>query len=194
VPESSGASPSRKLRADGERNRSRLIEAAKLGFAAQGGAVSLEQIARDAEVGIGTLYRHFPTRDALIEAVYRQETDALVEAAARLSRDLAPVAALRAWMLLFVDYLATKQGMAEALKTLIGGTDALYGDSSARIADAIDKLVQAAVAAGAITINIEPLDLLRAIAGVANMSPNKDWRAAAGKMVDVLLNGLRKED
>jgi AcrR family transcriptional regulator len=194
VPESSGASPSRKLRADGERNRSRLIEAAKLGFAAQGGAVSLEQIARDAEVGIGTLYRHFPTRDALIEAVYRQETDALLEAAARLSRDLAPVAALRAWMLLFVDYLATKQGMAEALKTLIGGTDALYGDSSARIADAIDKLVQAAVAAGAITINIEPLDLLRAIAGVANMSPNKDWRAAAVKMVDVLLNGLRKED
>lgn len=194
MPESSGASPSRKLRADGERNRSRLIEAAKLGFAAQGGAVSLEQIARDAEVGIGTLYRHFPTRDALIEAVYRQETDALLEAAARLSRDLAPVAALRAWMLLFVDYLATKQGMAEALKTLIGGTDALYGDSSARIADAIDKLVQAAVAAGAITINIEPLDLLRAIAGVANMSPNKDWRAAAVKMVDVLLNGLRKED
>jgi AcrR family transcriptional regulator len=194
VPKSSGASPSRKLRADGERNRSRLIEAAKRGFAAQGGAVSLEQIARDAEVGIGTLYRHFPTRDALIETVYRQETDALLEAAARLSRDLAPLAALRAWMLLFVDYLATKQGMAEALKTLIGGTDALYGDSSARITDAIGKLVQAAVAAGAITINIEPLDLLRAIAGVANMSPNKDWRTAAVKMVDVLLNGLRKED
>src|ERR1039457_1512600 len=116
----------RRRRSDGERNRSRLIAAAKLAFAERGGAASLEGIARAAETSIASLYRHFPTRDALIEAVYRQETETLITAAARLMTEREPVTALREWLLLFVEFLDAKQGMAKALDTLIGGPDALY--------------------------------------------------------------------
>ncbi|MDE1147997.1 MAG: helix-turn-helix domain containing protein [Azospirillaceae bacterium] len=191
MPDSPEQGPSRKPRADGERNRSLLIAAAKQAFAEKGTAASLEQIARDAGVGIGTLYRHFPTRDALVEAVYRQESDALVEAAARLAADLPPVEALRAWLLLFIEYLAAKEGMTDALNALIGGTDALYSASSARITDAIGTLARRAAETGAIRLDIEPLDLVRAIAGLAKLNPAADWKRSAIRMVDILLNGLR---
>lgn len=186
-----GQGPTRKLRADGERNRLRLIEAAKRAFAEKGASASLDQISRDAELGIGTLYRHFPTRDALVEAVYRQETEALLLGAERLSRELEPVAALREWLMLFVEYLASKQGMSDALKTLIGGTDALYGESSAKVRGALGTLVATAVQTGQIRMDMEPLDLLRAIAGIANMSPAQNWKRSAVVMVDVLLEGIR---
>nr|WP_246413190.1 TetR/AcrR family transcriptional regulator [Methylobacterium brachythecii] len=181
------------MRADGERNRLRLIKAAKRVFAEKGASASLDQIARDAELGIGTLYRHFPTRDALVEAVYRQETEALLSGAAQLSRELEPVSALREWLRIFVEYLASKQGMSEALKTLIGGTETLYGESSAKVRGALDTLVTAAVETGEIRMHMEPLDLLRAIAGVANLSPAQNWKRSAVLMVDVLLDGLRTE-
>jgi AcrR family transcriptional regulator len=183
----------RKPRADGERNRARLIETAKQAFASAGGGASLDQIAREAGVGIGTLYRHFPTRDALIEAVYRRETDALLAASLSLAAGHPPLDALREWLRLFIDFMATKQGMAEALKTLIGGTDALYSDATERVTEALDRLVSAAEAEGAIRMDIEPTDLLRAIAGVMNLSPGKDWKRSAIRMVDVLLDGLRPD-
>jgi AcrR family transcriptional regulator len=189
----SASSTSRKPRADGERNRARLLEVAKQAFADRGAGASLEQVARDAGVAIGTLYRHFPTRDALIEAVYQQETDALVAGAARLSADLPPVAALRAWLLLFVDFLVAKQDMAEALKTLIGG-DALSADATARISTTLERLVADAEATGAIRMEIEPLDLLRAIGGVINLNRGAHWRTSAVRMVDVLLDGLRRKE
>jgi AcrR family transcriptional regulator len=123
----------RKPRADAQRNRDGLLEAAKAAFAEVGPEASLDEIARRARVGIGTLYRHFPTRDAIVEAVYRREVQQLADAAPRLIEALPPAEALRAWMGVFIDYIAAKKVIAPALKSLVGGGSALYADSSARI-------------------------------------------------------------
>jgi len=181
----------RKPRADAERNRIRLLGTAKAAFAEKGSDASLDEIARAAGVGIGTLYRHFPTRDALIEAVYRNETAQLAEAATRLAEVHPPVTALREWLLLFVDYMAAKQGMSEALNSIVGGTSGLYAASGAQAKQAIAKLVDGAVASGDIRLDIDPLDLLRALAGVANISSGPDWKHAAKRLVDILITGIR---
>ncbi len=165
MPAKAKASPVRKARVDAERNRQRLLEAAKAVFAEKAASASLEEIARAAGVGIGTLYRHFPNRDALIEAVYRNETEQMAQAATRLAKRHPPVMALREWLLLFVDYLDTKHGMAEALNSIVGGTSALHAASGAKAKEAIAKLVEGAVAKGDIHLDMDPLDLLRALAG-----------------------------
>ncbi len=181
----------RKPRADAQRNRDRLLKTAKAAFAEKGSGASLDEIARATGVGIGTLYRHFPTRDALIESVYRNETQQLAEAATRLADTHPPVEALREWMLLFVDYIATKQVMAEALNSLVGGTSALYAASGAQVKSAIATLVARAVASGEIRLELDPLDLLRALAGVANVSSSPNWEQSAKRLVDILIAGVR---
>ena len=181
----------RKPRADAERNRLRLLETAKAAFAEKGSGASLDEIARSAGVGAGTLYRHFPTRDALIEAVYRNETEQLVAAATRLAETHPPITALRQWLLLFVDYMATKHGMYEALNSIVGGTSDLYSASTAQVKQAIAGLTDRAVASGEIRLNLDPLDLLRALAGVANISSGPDGKQAAKRMVDILIAGIR---
>jgi AcrR family transcriptional regulator len=123
--ESPIAKPTRRPRADGELNRTRLIAAAKRACAEKGAAVSLEHIAREADVSIATLYRHFPTRDELISAVYQQEVDMLIEAADQLMTKREQATALREWLMLFVDFLDAKHGMAQAMDTLIGGPEPL---------------------------------------------------------------------
>ena len=185
------AATARKPRADAQRNRIRLLETAKAAFAEKGPGASLDEIARTAGVGAGTLYRHFPTRDALIEAVYRNETEQLVAAATRLAETHSPTGALREWLLLFVDYMATKHGMYEALNSIVGGTSDLYSASTAQVKQAIAKLIDRAVASGDIRLDNDPLDLLRALAGVANMSAGPDGKQAAKRMVDILIAGIR---
>jgi AcrR family transcriptional regulator len=172
----------RRPRADAQRNRVRLLEAAKPAFATKGAAASLDEIARDAGVGIGTLYRHFPTRDALVQAVYLNETQHLAEAAQTLAAEHTPVEALRSWMRLFLEHIATKQGMAEMLKALPGGTQDLYAVSSVQITRAITALVDRAVASGDIELKMDPLDLLRALAGVGPGS--------AKQLIDILVAGI----
>ena len=189
----SDPSTARKPRADGARNREQLLEAAKHAFADQGSAASLEGIARTAGVSIASLYRHFPTRDLLIEAAYRQETDLLVQQATRLMAESEPLTALREWLTLFVDFLDAKHNMAEALETLIGGPELLYSGTPARLAAPVTTLVERAAAAGAIGTNVEPLDLLRAIAGVANAKHSGYSRKAAIQMVELLLKGLQAD-
>jgi AcrR family transcriptional regulator len=184
----------RKPRADAERNRVRLLETAKAAFAEKGSAASLDEIARTAGVGAGTLYRHFPTRDALIEAVYRNETEQLVAAANRLAKTHSPTSALREWLLLFVEYMATKYGMSEALNSICGGTSDLYAATSAQVKQIMARLIDGAVASGDIRLDFDPLDLLRALAGVANMSPGPDAKQAAKRMVDILIAGIRTRD
>ena len=179
----------RRPRADGERNRSRLLEAAKAAFAEKGSAASLDEIARAAGVGIGTLYRHFPTRDALIEAVYRKESEQLLAEAARLGETEAPVSALREWLLLFVDYMGAKRGMSEALNSIVGGGSQIKAASGARLKQAIATLVEKAVAKGDIRLEMEPLDLLYALAGVANTTAES--KKAARRLVDILIAGMR---
>jgi len=186
-----GSAAVRKPRADAQRNRIRLLETAKAAFAEKGSGASLDEIARTAGVGAGTLYRHFPTRDALIEAVYRNETEQLVAAATRLAETHPPITALRQWLLLFVDYMATKHGMYEALNSIVGGTSDLYSASTAQVKQAIAGLIDRAVASGEIRLNLDPLDLLRALAGVANISSGPDGKQAAKRMVDILIAGIR---
>jgi AcrR family transcriptional regulator len=181
----------RKPRADAKLNRDRLLETAKAAFAEKGPGASLDEIARTAGVGAGTLYRHFPTRDALVEAVYRNESEQLVAAADRLSQIHPPVTALREWLLLFVDYIATKHGMYEVLNSIVGGTSALYSASTAQVKQAISRLVDRAVASADIRLDLDPLDLLRALAGVANLGSGPDGERAAKRLIDILIAGIR---
>ena len=181
----------RRPRADGERNRVRLIAAAKGAFAEKAAAVSLEQIARKADVSIATLYRHFPTRDELIAAVYQQEVTALIEAADQLMTEREPAAALREWLMLFVEFLDAKHGMAEAMDTLIGGPEPLYSRTPHRLDVPIKTLVAGGVATGVFRDDFEPHDLLRALSGVAHVRPSENWKRSAVQMVDILLKGMQ---
>ncbi|AXV84787.1 TetR/AcrR family transcriptional regulator [Ralstonia solanacearum] len=181
----------RKPRADAERNRQRLLEVAKGAFAEKGVSASLEEIAREAGLGIGTLYRHFPTREALIDEIYRDEGSRLAEAAQRLSAELAPLDAVREWLLLFVGYLANKQIQADVLNCMVGGDDRLCTLSVDALIEALTLLIQRAKQSGEIRLAIEPLDLLCAVAGVATFGADTDWEASARRLVELMISGLR---
>jgi AcrR family transcriptional regulator len=181
----------RKPRADAQRNRERILHVAKLAFTRSGTGISLDDVARQAGVGAGTLYRHFPTRDALLEAVYRAEVEKLAVAEKKFSETLPPIEALRAWMLLFVDYIATKQIIAPALNTLLGGSSKLFETSGTLIKGAIHSLVARAIESGDIRADLDPLDLLRALVGVSNVSSIPDWPESARRLVQILLTGSR---
>jgi AcrR family transcriptional regulator len=181
----------RKLRADAQRNRENILEVAKQAFARSGAEVTLDDVARRAKVGPGTLYRHFPTRDALLEAVYRTEVEKLAVAHHEYAKTLPPVEALRAWMLLFVDYIATKQLIAPALNSLITDTTKLYESSAAPIKGAINALVQRAINSGNMREDLDPIDLLRALVGVSNVASAPNWPQSAKKLVDILIAGSR---
>jgi AcrR family transcriptional regulator len=183
----------RKPRADAQRNRDSLLEAAKAAFAEVGPEASLDEIARRAGVGIGTLYRHFPTRDAIVEAVYRREVQQLADAAPRLMESLPPAEALRAWMRVFIDYIAAKKVIAPALKSSVGGGSAVYADSSVRINGAIALLVERARASGDIRPSADPADLLRALIGFAYVNSAPDWEASARRLIDLLIDGLKSQ-
>ena len=160
-------------------------------FAEKGVGASLEEIARGAGVGIGTLYRHFPMRDALIEAVYRNETRQLAEAAAELAEMHPPVEALRAWMQMCVDHIATKKLMAGALNSIVGDTSDLYAEAGAQIKAAMSMLVDRAMACGEIRLDLDPIDMLRAVAGVASINSGPNWEDSARRLVDILIAGIR---
>ena len=181
----------RRPRLDAQRNRERLLEVAKEAFTRFGANASLDDIAKQAGVGAGTLYRHFPTREALIEAVYRTEVDKIAAAEAHLSTELPPVEALRAWMLLFIDYIATKQLIVPALNTLVGGPAKVFEASRSRIRGAIDALVKRAIESGDIRKDLEPFDLLRALIGVSNVASGPGWQQSARRLVDILITGSR---
>jgi AcrR family transcriptional regulator len=181
----------RKPRTDARRNRERILEVAKEAFTRSGANASLDDVAKDAAVGAGTLYRHFPTRDALIEEVYRAEVEKLAAAERKFSEAMPPVEALRAWMLLFVDYIATKQIIAPALNSLVGGPSKLYEGSRARVQGAIDALVKRAIKNGDIRRDLEPFDLLRALIGVSHVASGPDWQQSARRLVDILITGSR---
>jgi AcrR family transcriptional regulator len=183
--------PTRKPRTDAQRNRERILEVAKQEFTRSGTNASLDDIVRQAGVGAGTLYRHFPTREALIEAVYRTEVEKLGAAEKKFSETMRPIEALRAWMLLFVDYIVTKQIIAPALNTLVGGPSKLYEGSRGQIQGAIDALVKRAIKSGDIRKDLDPFDLLRALIGVSNVASTPDWQQSARRLVDILITGSR---
>ena len=181
----------RKQRTDAQRNRERILGVAKEAFTGYGANASLDDIAKEAGVGPGTLYRHFPSRDALIEAVYRTEVEKLAAAQRRFAETMPPIEALRAWMLLFVDHIAAKHIIAPALNTIVGGAAKLYEGSRSQIQGAIDALVKRAIRSGDIRKDLEPFDLLRALIGVSNVASTPDWQQSARRLVDILISGSR---
>ena len=191
MPEKSSQPARRRIRTDAQRNRRRILEVAKEAFARSGADASLDDIAQQAGVGPGTLYRHFPTRGALVEAVYQTEVDKLAAAQRKFSQAMGPIEALRAWMLLFVDYIAAKQIIAPALNTIVGGPSKLYEASRAQITGAIRALVERAIESGDIRRDLEPFDLLRALIGVSNVALGPDWKQSARRLVDILILGSR---
>jgi len=181
----------RKPRADGVRNRERVLEAAKAVFSAGGSDASLETVAKRAGVGIGTLYRHFPTREALFEAVYRREVDQLSELAEQLTKAPEPVDALRRWLKANVELIATKKGMISALALAVQASSELYAYSFESLTKAIGTLLDRAVAAGEIRADISPEDLLRALIGMCYLHDQPGWQSAVLRLMDVFIDGLR---
>jgi AcrR family transcriptional regulator len=179
----------RKPRKDAQRNRERILEVAKEAFTRFGADASLDDIAKRAAVGAGTLYRHFPTRDALIEAVYRSEVEKLAAAARKLAETMPPIDALRAWMLLLVDYIAAKHIIAPALNSIVGGPARLYEGSRSLIQGAIDELVRRAKKNGDLRKDLDASDLLRALIGVSHVGAGPDWQPSARRLVEILIAG-----
>ena len=181
----------RKPRTDAVRNRERILDVAKSAFTLHGADASLDDIAKQAGVGVGTLYRHFPTRDALIEAVYRSEVEKLAAAAHGFAAAMPPVEALRAWLLLFVEYIAGKHIIAPALNSIAGGPSKLYEGSRSLVQGAIEELVKRAKKSGDLRRDVDASDLLRAVIGVSYVTSGGDWRQSARRLVDILIAGSR---
>jgi AcrR family transcriptional regulator len=181
----------RKPRADAIRNRERVLEAAKAVFSQGGPEASLEAVARRAGVGIGTLYRHFPTREALYEAVYRHEVEQLVDLATHLEAEAAPVEALRRWLQAGVEFMATKKGMAAALAMAAHGSSELVAYSLDRLSRAVGELQQRAIAAKEIRADVDPEDLLRALVGMCYAHEGAGWQAKVLHLIDIFIDGLR---
>jgi len=181
----------RKPRADAARNRERVLEAAKLVFSAGGPEASLEAVARMAGVGIGTLYRHFPTRQALFEAVYRREVQHLADLAEKLKKEALPIDAIRQWMRSNVKFVATKKGMSAALTLAVDKNSKLFSNSSDQLKRSIGGLLDRAIAAGEIRDDVSPEDLLRALVGMCYMHDQPGWQTSVLRLVDVFVDGLQ---
>ncbi len=183
--------PARKPRADAQRNRERILEVARGVFTCNGAAARLDDIARQAGIGPGTLYRHFPTRDALIEAVYRSEVEKLAAAEQRFAATMPPLEALRAWMLLFIDHVAAKTLIIPAMNTIAGGPTRLFEGSRSLIHTAFAASVKRAIASGDLCSDTEPTDLIRALIGVFHTTAQPGWVPSARRLVDILIAGSR---
>lgn len=179
------------LRSDARRNREKLLAVAAETFAASGVNASLEEIARQAGVGVGTLYRHFPSREALVAATYRHEVEQLCESVGDLQASLAPDAALRAWMDGFVHYTAAKRGMGEALQAVMASDSALYAEAYAKLVAALDALLATASAAGTIRPDARGEDVLRALAAIWMIRDSANREEQAERVLDLLMDGLR---
>jgi AcrR family transcriptional regulator len=183
--------PARKPRADAQRNRGRILEVAKLAFTRHGAEASLDDIARQAGIGPGTLYRHFPTRDTLIEAVYRGEVEKLTAAGQRFAATMPPLEALRAWMLLFIDHVACKRLIIPAMDTVAGGSLRLIEGARGLINSAFVALVQRAIDSGDLRPDTDANDFVRALVGVFHTTALPGWEPSARRIVDILIAGSR---
>jgi AcrR family transcriptional regulator len=183
----------RRLRADAQQNYDRLVQVAALAFARDGAQATLKAIAAEAGVGIGTLYRHFPTREALVEAVYRTETQRLCDAAAELLRRLPPVDALHGWTAGFLDYMVTKDGMADVLHAVLTADEGLRVDTRARLKEALALLLDAGESSGDLRLGLDAGDVFLALGGFALVLEHQpDGQELARRLLDLLLDGLAR--
>jgi AcrR family transcriptional regulator len=181
----------REIRADAKRNRERLVEVAAAAFARDGIDASLEDIARKAGVGIGTLYRHFPNRDVLLEAVFRRNVDDIASQADELLETLPGDQALAEWMSRFVRYVATKKGLAMHLKSVVSADAEIFAYSHAKMDSTMQRLVDAARADGSIRADVDHHDVLKGLSGVCMMSDTPGWQDQACRISALLMDGLR---
>jgi AcrR family transcriptional regulator len=181
----------RKPRADAQRNRERILVVAKEVFTRDGAAASLDDIARQTGIGPGTLYRHFPTRDALIEAVYTGEVEKLAAAEHRFAATMPPLAALRAWMLLFIDHVSDKRLIIPAMDTVAGGSVRLIEGARSLIHTAFVASVKRAIASGDLRADTDPDDFVRALVGVFHTTAVPGWEQSARRIVEILIAGSR---
>jgi AcrR family transcriptional regulator len=181
----------RKPRSDAQRNRERILEVAKQVFTRRGAEASMGEIARRAKIGPGTLYRHFATRDDLLATVYITEVEKLAAAQKKLSAELPPIEALRAWLLIFIDYIAAKKIIAPALNAMAGGPSRVFQQTTQVMEEAAHALASHAIASGDLRPDVDPIDLMRALYGLSTAGNADDWPAKARKFVDILLQGSR---
>jgi AcrR family transcriptional regulator len=181
----------RKPRADAQRNRARILEVAKQVFTRRGAEASMDEIAKRAKIGPGTLYRHFPTRDDLLAAVYISEVEKLAESQRKFSAELPPIEALRAWMSVFIDYIAAKKIIAPALNAMACGPSQVYQQTTRVMEEAANALASRAVASGDLRPDVDPMDMLRAIYGVSIAGTTDDSTEKARRFIDVLIQGSR---
>jgi len=186
-----GESVAKPLRSDAKRNREILIDTASKVFAERGVDTSLEDIARQAGVGIGTLYRHFPTRHDLIEAVYRQEVEVLCSGIDELLATQPADRALAEWMERFIRHVAVKRGLVGAMKSVVSADSEIFAYTHKLVVDTVTTLVDAAVAAGTIKPDTDPMDLLRGLGGFCQANEQPDWQDRAIRLVALLMDGLR---
>ena len=184
----------RRPRVDALRNRERILEVARQAFTRHGPEATLDDIARRAEIGPGTLYRHFPTRDALIEAVYRSEVEKLTASVERYAATLPPLEALRSWMLVFIDYVANKLLILPAMDTVPGGSARLVQGTHGLIHSAFRGLVERAVDSGDLHAGTDPDDIIRALIGVFHTTSLPGWESSARRIVDILIDGSRSKN
>jgi AcrR family transcriptional regulator len=182
----------RRPRADAERNRARLLDAARAAFASGQGPVTLEQIARDAEVGIGTLYRHFPTREALVEALYRKELANLCDRAAGLLKEEPPEQALRTWMDLFADYVTAKREMADALRVVFASGAVTVSQAREELTVAVKSILDAGIADGTLRADVRPGDIVAMIVGAFTATAAAGGQEQRGRMFDLLVDAARR--
>jgi AcrR family transcriptional regulator len=182
----------RPLRADARLNQDRLLDAAARAFARDGSEASLKTIAKDAGVGIGTLYRRFPTRERLIEATYRNESTRLCDAAGELLAADSPAVALRAWMDHFTEYMATKHGMADALHAVLVSDGELRMQTRDLLTAALATLIAAGVADGSLRADASAEDVLMAIGGITLIAGEPGQHDLAGRLLDLLMDGLTR--
>ncbi len=181
----------RRPRADAQRNRERILEVARLAFTRHGVEATLDDIARQAGIGSGTLYRHFPARDDLIEAVYRGEVEKLTAAGQRFAAAKPPLEALRAWMLLFIDHVATKRLILPAMETVAGGSARLMEGARGPIHGTFLALIQRAIHNGDLRSDTQPDDIIRALVGTFYTMATPGWETSARRIVDILIGGSR---
>ena len=182
-------SVTRKPRADGLRNRGRILEVARLAFVQDGASATMDDIARKSGIGSGTLYRHFPTREVLIEAVYKDEVEKLIGAGQRFLATTSPLDALRGWMLFFIDHVASKRLILPALDTVAGGAVRLMEGSHESIHTTFLALIQNAKAHGDLKADLDANDMVRALFGVFHTTALPGWESSARRIVNILIDG-----
>jgi AcrR family transcriptional regulator len=178
-------------RADATRNRDQLLAAATRVFASADSEPSMRAIAREAGVGIATLYRHFPTRASLVDAVYRDQVVRLTAGARELLGQLAPAAALRRWMDLFGDWIATKNGMLDTLLAMIESGEIAHAQTRTELLAAITEMLDAGRAAGDLRADVTAEDVADSLIGIFTVAPPPEHEAKAARLLNILMDGLR---